>query len=459
VRGPCGMQATGEGYMGRCCRVALSLWLFAAAACASAAVREYAFQGNVAGVITRPADGATARVAIIYDNGPTSPMHPMCTEMARRGFLTWCALSRFDPGESADWTLVALEVKAAIQFVRSVPGIEAVVLYGHSGGGAVASFYEAVAENGVRFCQEPAKFASCRDALAGLPKADAVLFPDAHPGMDVMSLRGLNPSLVVQGEQVTVDPALDLYLPKNGFNPAGASRYSAAFQKRYFGAQAAEMTRLTERAFAIREQIRNHALSNPAAELIVVPGFGIATHLDELDPSIAVTMSTVRPERLLRNDGSVVVQRIHSVWTGRSPFVHVAQNIVMPAESFLAVRAVRARDSMSQIDWCSANSDTVCNAGHIHVPVLFIAAGASDFIADEERMFDRSPSADKEYIVVEGALHSGDPCTACERTLGEFANSRKNQYDYIARWINARLPHPRGGMQRPRLSSSLAGDS
>lgn len=406
---------------------------------AAAAVRQYVFQGNAAGVITRPEGGASAHVAIIYDNGPASPMHPMCTEMARRGFLTWCALSRFDPEESADWTQVALEVKAAIQFVRSVPGIEAVVLYGHSGGGAVASFYEAVAENGVAFCQDPAKLGSCSNALADLPNADAVLFPDAHPGMDVMSLRGLNPSLVVQGDQVTVDPALDPYSPSNGFDPAGHSRYSAAFQRRYFGAQAAEMTQLTERALAIRERIQKHTVSNPAAELIVVPGFGIATHLDELDPSIGSTMGTVRPERLLRNDGSIIVERIRSVWTGRSPFVHVAQNIVMPAASFLAVRAVRARDSMSQIEWCSANSDTVCNAGHIHVPVLFIAAGASDFIADEERMFDRSPSTDKEYIVVEGALHSGDPCLPCERTPGEFANSRKNQYDYIANWINVRF--------------------
>ena len=397
--------------------------------------------GRMAGVLTRPESGPP-HVAIVYDNGPGSPMHPMCSEMAVRGFLTWCAIPATESEPFGDWTEGALEVKAAIEFLRREPGIRAVVLYGHSGGGAVASFYQAVAENGVALCRDPRKLAPCSAKLADLPKADAVVFPDAHPGMDVMTLRGLNPSVVIEGDRQRIDPKLDPFSRENGFNPEGASHYSADFQSRYAQAQAAQMNHLTDRAIALRSAILDGTVSNPASELTVVPGFGIATHLDELDPSIAATMSTRRPERLLRNDGTIAVRQIHSVWTGRSPFVHFAQTLVSSAGAFLALRAVHASDSVSRIEWCSANSDTVCNTSRIHVPVLFIAAGASDFIADEERMFDGSPARDKEFLVVEGALHSGDPCVPCEHTPGEYANSRKNQYDYIANWIRVRFERP-----------------
>jgi hypothetical protein len=411
---------------------------------AMALQRTYIATGGSQWVVTRPDSGPAPHVAILYDNGLESPLHPMCTGMAKRGFLTWCAISNPELVDLGNWMKIALEIKAAIEYLRRQPGIDTIVLYGHSGGGAAASFYEAVAENGVSFCQGPHKLSRCSTDLAGLPRADAVVFPDAHPGMDVMSLRGLNPSLIVDGKRVKVDQALNPFSVRNGFNPNGHSHYSAPFQKRYYAAQAAEMRGLVARALRIKAAMAAGRISNPADEQIVIPGFGIATHLDELDPSIAVTMSTVRPERLLLNNGTITVQPIHSVWTGRSPFLHFRQNIVEPATAFLDMRAVRARDSMSKIDWCSANSDTVCNSWHIHVPVLFIASGASDFIADEERMYDGSPSPDKQFIVVQGALHDGAPCVQCETSPGQYANSMKNLFNYIAHWINKRFPARHG---------------
>ena len=45
----------------------------------------------------------------------------------------------------------------------------------------------------------------------------------------------------------------------------------------------------------------------------------------------------------------------------------------------------------------------------------------------------------KEYIVVEGALHGGQPCRACEKIPGQYANSERNMYDYIRDWINERF--------------------
>jgi len=425
----------------------------AAIAPAAALQRTYIATGGSQWVVTRADSGPAPHIAVLYDNGLQSPLHPMCTELARRGFVTWCALSNPQLTDTGDWMQVALEIQAAIEYLRRQPGIDTIVLYGHSGGGAAASFYEAVAENGTAYCQDPRKLSRCSDALAHLPRADAVLFPDAHPGMDVMSLRGLNPSLIADGKRMRVDPALDPFSAHNGFNAAGHSHYSPAFRQRYYAAQAAEMRRLVERALRIEAAMAAGRLSNPADEEIVIPGFGIATHLDELDPNIALTMSTVRPERVLRNDGSIAVQPIHSVWTGQSPFLHFSENLVEPAAAFLAMRAVHARDSMSQIDWCSANADTVCNSWHIHVPVLFIASGASDFIADEERMYDGSPSPDKQFIVVEGALHTGAPCVPCATYPGQYSNSMRNLFDYITHWINERFPVRHGASAAARTAA------
>jgi pimeloyl-ACP methyl ester carboxylesterase len=437
---PCPSEPPPRRWLGRNQLLAFLLGAIFAATPAIAAPGEYVILGHVAGVLTRPDTGSPPHIAIVYDNGPVSPMHPMCHEMAKRGFVTWCAISSFPDEISKNWsTGVLQEVGSAIVYLRKLPGIDTIVLYGHSGGGAVASLYEATAENGALFCNDPRKLFPCGDAVAGLSRADAVVFPDAHPGMAVMNLRGINPSVSIEGNKVIVDPSLDPFDLRNGFNRDGASHYTASFQERYFTAQASVMNQLVDRAQAIEAGIANGAISNPAAEQIVIPRFGVATHLDELDPTIAVTMSTVRPERLLRNDGTIAIQKIDSVWTGRSPFVDVTEDIVTSARNFLDLRAVRAQDSMSKIDWCSANSDTVCNTRQIRAPVLFIAAGASDFIADEERMFDGSPSSDKEYIVVEGALHAGKPCIQCEKVPGQYANSEKNQYDYIASWLNKRF--------------------
>jgi pimeloyl-ACP methyl ester carboxylesterase len=413
--------------------------LWAAAGPAAAMTRDYVSLGRVAGVLTHPEGGPPPHVGIIYENGGSGPTSANCTELARRGFLTWCAIPPAQPA-SVGWESSALDVKAAMAFLRRQPGITAVVLYGHSGGGAIASFYQAVAENGVAFCQDPHKLSACDANLADLPRADAVVFPDAHPGLGVMDLRMINPSLILEGQKVRVDPALDPFSPANGFNPHGPSHYAPAFQQRYFAAQAAVMTRMIARAQAMKAGIAAGAIANPADKQVFQPGVGFANHLDELDPEVIVTTATRRPQRLLRNDGTIVTQPIHSVMVGHPEAAAMRNDTMASPAQFLSRGSVRARDSMTDVDWCSSNSVTVCNTRFIHVPVLFIPAGANNFIGDAERMFDASPATDKELVVVEGALHGGEPCVPCERTPGQYGNSQKNQFDYIAAWINRRFP-------------------
>ena len=111
---------------------------------------------------------------------------------------------------------------------------------------------------------------------------------------------------------------------------------------------------------------------------------------------------------------------------------------MLALKSFLSANAVRATNSMDGIDWCSSNNSTPCAVRNITVPVLFTAMGGHYFIRDNEIHFEMSASKDKDFIVVDGATHGIRPCTACEKTPGQYSNTVKNFFDYVAKWINDR---------------------
>jgi len=171
------------------------------------------------------------------------------------------------------------------------------------------------------------------------------------------------------------------------------------------------------------------------------PGAAAAPFIAQ--PSIEAVNSTSKPGRLLRNDGSIVTQVIKSVYVADPKLAHDNLRFstgtkVYTLRSFLSANAIRARDSMEEIDYCSTNNSTVCAVQSITVPVLFAAMGAHYFIRDNERMYEMARSADKDFITIEGAVHGFTPCTACEKTPGQYSNTVKNLFDYIAQWIGDR---------------------
>jgi hypothetical protein len=48
-------------------------------------------------------------------------------------------------------------------------------------------------------------------------------------------------------------------------------------------------------------------------------------------------------------------------------------------------------------------------------------------------------SKDKDFVVIEGANHGFTPCVPCERSPGQYSNTVRNLFDYIAGWLNARF--------------------
>ena len=392
--------------------------------------------GATKGVLYKPDRGPAPDVAVLLIHRTSNFLsHSATAELARRGFLVLAMNPRSDNNEAAvSFEENALDIRSGIEFLRGQPGIVKVVLFGHSGGGPATSFYQAVAEKGVAYCQGANKLVSCGSGLANLPRADAIVFADAHPGVSVNGLRSLNPAVIDEGNPNRLDPSLDPFDPKNGYRPTGASTYTDDFKARYFKAQADRMNRLIAEA-----QARLRALDGDNDVMVIRRAMG--ARLMELDP--AIHHATAKPARVLKNNGRIVTQVAESVRPiGR---MTAQQNAsfqsarVLTLRSFLSANAVRATNSMDGIDWCSSNNSVPCAVQHIGVPVLFTAMGAHSFIRDNEIHYEMAASADKEFIVIEGATHNMTPCTDCEKTPGEYSNVTKNFFDHVAAWIEKRF--------------------
>ena len=169
---------------------------------------------------------------------------------------------------------------------------------------------------------------------------------------------------------------------------------------------------------------------------------GEGARLMELDPSIEHT--TLNPQQLLTNEGTVdrqVVESVRPVLRGSeaSNKAFATGTRLLTLRSFLSANAIRAKDSMYDIDWCSSNNSTRCALRSVTAPLLITAMGAHYFVRDNEIHYEAAASRDKEFIVIEGATHGITPCTACERTPGQYGNSVRNFFDYVQHWINARF--------------------
>jgi len=305
------------------------------------------------------------------------------------------------------------------------------------------SLYQAIAEKGKSICESKELFTTCaKEDYGTLTPADGLVYPDAHPGNPVQALRSFNPAITVENGRKTVDPQLDLYSPANGYNPNGASNYSPAFVTRYFRAQSTKMNELIAKVQATQARMAKGDYAYEDDDLIFLPG-GNASIVHAAPKLVPEMISTKNPTKLIRNDGSVVTQIVTSVMVPDEDLAAGARSFdgtaVHKLSTFMSSVAIRSRDSLTDIDYCSTINSTTCAVGSIDAPSLFMAMGGYKFIRDHEIMYERSTSKDKDFVVVEGALHGYDPCKRCEATPGQYGNSTKNMFDYIRDWTNARF--------------------
>ena len=433
------------GYLLAGCTLAA---LLTASAASAQSRPEFVQMGRVSGALYKPDSGSAPHIAFLVAHRSANNMNNIaCRELSRRGFAVLCFNTRYINNDTiAEAEPVALDVKAAVDYARTIPGITKVILLGHSGGSPLMSFYQAVAENGISYCQGPNKIVQCGNELAGMKPADGLLFAEGHPGDGVQSLRGINPSLSIADSKVKVDPSLDPFDPKNGYNPNGASKFSKEFRERYYAAQSRVMNEQLAKVQALASRIKKGEHIYPDDDLILIPFSKQegAARLDLLDPSVEETMSTRRPQKLLKNDGTIVTQIVKSIEPPHPDMAKLNRTFddgvkVQTLQSYLSINSVKSTNSIDGIDHCSTNSSAVCAVQNIKVPTLITAMGAYHLLRDEELMYDKSAAADKDYIVIEGAELNYTACKECETTPGQYGNSAKNMFDYIAKWANARF--------------------
>jgi len=414
-----------------------------------------AFPGTSKAALYKPDTAPAPHVGILVMHRTANYLnHRACTELSRRGFLMLCMNTRYENNEAlVDFEKLPLDVKAGVDVLRRQPGITRVVLFAHSGGGPLMSFYQAVAENGPAYCKGANKLTQCGDDLAGLIPADGIVFADAHPGNAINLLRSLNPAVPNENNPPDAPPvaALDMFDSTNGFNASGPSHYSEEFQARYFKAQADRMTRLIAIAHDKLDRIKRNAYPYPDDDIMIIPrggnpgaGAGADARLFVAQPDIAAINMSSHPVKLLRNDGTIATQIVKSVFVAdpsiaRRNLSFRAGTKVFTLRSFLSAQAVRARDAVDDIDYCSTNNSTICAVQSISVPLVFAAMGAHYFIRDNERQYDLARSKDKDLVVIEGATHGFTPCEPCSTSPGQYSNTVRNLFDYVTAWINARF--------------------
>jgi pimeloyl-ACP methyl ester carboxylesterase len=338
-------------------------------------------------------------------------------------------------------------IAKAIRYARSLPGVDTVILVGHSGGGPELTYYQQIAENGPAACQKPNRIYKCSgDGLADLPKADAMLVLEANIGAP-HRVMGLDPSITGEGPGPR-DPALDLYAAANGFDEAkGIANYSAAFARRYSAALHGRSAKIIADAEARLDTIEAGNGLFRDDEPFVVTGTATSSLGPRLNLQDGSILSETHGAHIdLMADGSRPVGVVHSVRVPAAP--RPAQrnsygDLVMSAtvRHYLSFSAITTtpdfaltRNDIKGVDWSSSANSAAGSVEGITVPTLVMAGSCTIHMVPLEIVFDHAAAKDKEFVVVDGGNHEFEPCRP------EFGDSQKRAFDYVQGWLEKRFP-------------------
>jgi len=377
-----------------------------------------------------------------------------CGDFASRGFQALCMNGRFlNQQGSVIWDDLMLDVKTGVQYLRKQLDIKKVYLVGHSGGGAIMSYYQNVAENGVKVCQDPRRIVPCSDQLADLPKADGVILLDPIPGLAFSTLTQTDGAVIREDQfgEITpsmVDPTLDMFSPANGYDAKKPS-FSADFVKRFYAAEGARYNRLDSLAQSRMEAIKAGKGWFPDDEPFVINRSNARLWVPDID-ILAHTQQAhtiVGPNGVERQEIAKSIRPVGTSARGnQSNLLYASTRTGMTVRSFLSTYAIRTTpdyqitaDNVIGVDWQSTNTSLVANAGGIKSPLLALSMTGHYWLVTTEIAFSASPSADKTLAYIEGATHGLSTCKECETTPGQFGDTEKTLMDYIAKWLNSRM--------------------
>jgi hypothetical protein len=388
---------------------------------------------------------ANSHVAVLYSDRNFGVEAP-AADLASRGYRAlYVSYPPLPPGENGTPYDGFLEVSRGITFLRSLTGVERVVIEGWGAGAGSVILYANLAANGPAACQRNEILFPCKtEQASSLAKPDGVVLLDPGGG----GTRAAN-----------IDPAydgatrrrsdLDMYSPANGYDVAtGTAQYSTDFRKRYFAAQQARNEQVLNGALARFKALQAQGKS-AADEPMFVPG---AVNSGEFSSLVLADLSllshTKKPHVLLKADGSKPMAILRSIRPPRGPVGDKAIQAVVsktsrPADpryslqDYLASVGSRTtrdyaitEDDVRGIDWkMSLSVGGASNAAGISVPTLIATMTCFQFVVGSEITFDQLASRDKTMVGVEGSEHEFTPCKP------EYGDTRTRLFDYIGEWL------------------------
>jgi pimeloyl-ACP methyl ester carboxylesterase len=399
-----------------------------------------------------------------------------CPDLAARGFTLLCIDSLFTNLEDTyyGYEQHAPAIAAGINYLRALPGITKVLIFGHSAGAPMMSFYENVAEHGPSVCSDAAKISPCITTnLSNVPQADGLIMFDSHLGESLATYSYVDPAIENNtfGQR---DPSLDMFSVANGYNLAtnGAS-YSPQFVQTFLAGQASRNAQLLAQAQALLAQERQ---SNPSAMGDDIPFDVVGAKAARLwQPDLGLLNCTQNPVLLLSHDGTRPIKVICSV---RPPSGAAATGLTTAANFnetlhvWLGAHSLRTLpnppgppynqtlNDLTGIDWTSTATSSIGNIGGINKPFLIVGNSGHYFLRTDEIIYQTARMSDKTFAIEEGAVHGGTECTQCEAllglptpaptgtpgpggatappTFGYYGDTFSRSMNYMAEWINDR---------------------
>lgn len=380
-------------------------------------------------------------ILVMHSDGDYYGFIP-CPELAKRGFYVMAA----NVGESkSPLDKKIQDVGFYVDYLKKLPRIERVILLGHSGGATLMSCYQAVAENGVQVFQDEGRIVKMQD-MDPLTPAEGVMFMDSNFGNGVMNILSVDPMITDETSTKNLNSEFDLFDPANGYSPDGA-HYSKEFALKYNQAQEERFNRIRERVLERYAALERGEGDYEDDEPFIIPGGSQLAPNNRLFPQdISYLNHTQGEYPLLHGDGTITTEVVYT----RRPqkFDHSFTRLYGWAAEATTVRTYATSSTLRSngyhvtetavegIDWDSNYCCTPGNVKHISAPMLIMGmTGGYEFLASEIVYKNAQKTNDKTIAFVEGATHNFTVEKATEEYPGQYGDTVKTTFDFVAKWI------------------------
>ncbi|KAL4986539.1 hypothetical protein BDW68DRAFT_197941 [Aspergillus falconensis] len=408
------------------------------------------FGTGVIGGLFQPlagADPAKARIGILVMHAEQdyTTFYP-CSELPVRGYTTLClnnAQSKTGLMNDLDFETMMTDVGAGVQFLKDMDDIDKVIIWGHSGGGAMMAAYQDVAENGASACNGTEKIYPCSSGMDALEPADGVLLLDANYGLSTMTLLSLNPAITNSSE------AVNLYSPANGWTENGAN-YTSSFVKEFYAAVASRWNDIIDSAGKRNNLIQSGDAAYTDDEgLVITDANYIGFNNKIISQDTRFLSHTTYKWPLLHKGNKTSTQIVPTVRVPSAGIPSDTNNFYDGAlkttvTRFLSTFAIRIEpenlavtaDNIQGVDWASSQTAPIASAAGISVPLLTMGnTGHYEYLNAEKIYLAATKAKDRRIAFVEGAQHTINTCTECERYPGEFGDTVRTAFDYMDAWL------------------------